>query len=99
MEVENAANPFKMKREDIQSFINTHTKVYVSEGMDIEVRKMAAKIMKSGVKLMDACHIACAILARCQIFISTDKRLLKYQTDEIRIMNPAIFIIEQEGEK
>ena len=38
---------------------------------------------------MDACHVACAILAECDFFFTADKRLLKYQTDEIRVMNPA----------
>ena len=67
--------------------------------MDAEVRKKAAEIMKSGVKLMDACHVACAILAGCQVFMTTDKRLLKYQTNEVRIINPVIFIVEQEAER
>ena len=94
LEAENAANPFEVKRRDIQAFIDTYAKVFVGDNKDKDVRKMASEIMKSGVKLMDACHIACAILADCDIFFSTDKRLLKYQTDAIRIMNPGTFIIE-----
>ena len=99
LELENRVNPFEMKKKSIQSFIGTYTKVYVSSNMDAEVRKKAAEIMKSGVKLMDACHVACAILAGCQVFMTTDKRLLKYQTNEVRIINPVIFIVEQEAER
>ena len=97
LEAENAVNPFQMKRKDIQAFIDQYTKVFVSDDMNEEVRKIASNIMRTGVKLMDACHIACAVLAGCEVFFSTDKRLLKYQTDEIRIVNPAVFIIEQEA--
>ena len=99
LELENRVNPFEMKKKSIQSFIGTYTKVYVSSNMDAEVRKKAAEIMKSGVKLMDACHVACAILAGCQVFMTTDKRLLNYQTNEVRIINPVIFIVEQEAER
>ena len=98
LEAENAANPFAAKKTDIQSFIDSYAKVFVSDHMDADVRKKAAEIMKTGVKLMDACHIACAVLADCDVFFTTDKRLLKYQTDEIRVMNPAAFILEQEVE-
>ena len=53
--------------------------------------------MDTGIKLMDACHVACAIIGGCDYFISTDKRLLKYQTEQIRVVNPATYITEQEG--
>lgn len=98
LETENAVNPFAAKRADIQSFIDHHTKVFVSDHMDAEVRQQAMEIMASGVKLMDACHLACAILAGCDFFLTTDRRLLKYHADEIRLMNPAAFILEQEVE-
>ena len=65
LEAENAANPFAAKKTDIQSFIDSYAKVFVSSQMDVEVRKKAAEIMTTGVKLMDACHVACAILADC----------------------------------
>ena len=97
LEAENAVNPFEVKRRDIQTFIDTNTKIYISESKDFEVRKMAAEIMKTGIKLMDACHIACAAIAKCDAFLSTDKRLLKYQTASLRIVNPVIFIMEEEG--
>ncbi len=95
-EAENASNPFASKRNDIQAFIDWYTAVYVSAKADAAVRQIAREIMKTGVRLMDACHIACALVAECDVFLSTDKRLLRYQTDKMRIMNPAAFIIDQE---
>ena len=60
----------------------------------IEAR--AAEIMKTGVKFKDACHVASAIYAGCEYFISTDIRLLKYHTEEIRMVTPIEFVTEME---
>ena len=91
---ENTANRFEVKRNDIKAFIDKYTHTYVSDSSDDKVKEIAADIMKTGIKLMDACHVASAIIAGCDYFISTDKRLLKYQTDKIRIVNPITFILE-----
>lgn len=93
---ENSANRFDIKRNDIQRFIDTHTHTFVSEASADRVMEIAEKIMDTGVKLMDACHVACAIIAECDYFISTDKRLLKYQTEDIRVVNPITYILEKE---
>lgn len=47
--------------------------------------------MLHGVKFVDACHVACAIFAECDYFVSTDYRLLKYKTEEIKLLNPIRF--------
>lgn len=96
---ENSANTFEAKRSDIQRFIDDYTHTYVSENSDAEVKKIASDIMDTGVKLVDACHVACAILAGCDYFITTDKRLLKFQTDKIKVVNPVVYIMETEEDK
>lgn len=93
---ENAANRFESKRNDIQDFIDTYTHTYVSENVDGQVKSLAKEITATGVKLMDACHVASSIIAECDYFLTTDKRLLKYQTDKIKILNPMTFILEVE---
>ena len=95
---ENSANRFDSKRNDIQKFIDTYTYTYVSADSSAKVKELAEDIMKTGVKLMDACHVACAIIAGCDYFISTDKRLLKYKTTDIRMVNPIDYIMEKEDE-
>ena len=60
---------------------------------------MAKEIIAMGVKYKDAYHIASAILAQCDYFISTDKRLLKYKTDKIKPVNPVEFVSEMEDGK
>ena len=96
---ENAANRFEAKRKDIQAFIDKQTHTFVSEASGSKVKEIAKEIMNSGVKLMDACHIACAIIAGCDYFISTDKRLLKYHSDQIKIVNPTTYVLDREETK
>ena len=96
---ENSANRFDVKRQDIQSFIDSRTHTFVSEASREKVNEIAKTIMKTGIKLMDACHIACAIIAGCDYFISTDKRLLKYHSDKIKIVNPTTYVLEMEDLK
>ena len=96
---ENAANRFEAKRKDIQAFIDKQTHTFVSEASGSKVKEAAKEIMNSGVKLMDACHIACAIVAGCDYFISTDKRLLKYHSNQIKIVNPTTYVLEREETK
>ncbi len=93
---ENAANRFETKRRDIASFIDRYSHIYVSESNHAKVVAIAQEIMKTGVKLMDACHVACALMAECDYFISTDRRLMRYQTEKIRIVNPITLILEME---
>jgi predicted nucleic acid-binding protein len=48
--------------------------------------------MVTGVKEFDAIHVACAIAGHCEYFISVDKRLLKYKSEQIIVCNPIEFI-------
>ena len=96
---ENAANPFATKRNDIKHFIEKYTHTYVSEACELKVKEKARDIMKKGVKLMDACHVACAIISGADYFLSTDKRLLKYQTNDIRIVNPITYLFETKSDE
>ena len=48
------------------------------------------------IETRDAIHIAAAIYAECDVFLSTDIRALKYKTDEIRLMNPVEFFIGED---
>jgi len=53
----------------------------------------AAEIMEYQIKNKDAIHIACAIEAGCDYFITTDDELAKrYTGKEINICSPIDFI-------
>ena len=66
--------------------------IYVAKDKIEDILALATDIMETGVKYMDAAHIACAIIAGSDYFITTDKRLLKYKSDKINIINPIDFI-------
>lgn len=93
---ENGQNPYGMRKQAITEFIENNTAVYVSDARLSEISDKAHKIMKTGVKYKDACHIACAIMADCEYFLTTDRRLLKYKSDKLNIMNPLDFVRELE---
>ena len=81
-----------------KDYLQENTSLYVGIERKEEIEKKANEIMQTGVKFKDACHVASAIYARCDYFISTDKRLLKYKTDEIKMVTPIEFVSEMESE-
>ena len=89
---ENNRNPHVDNRIRIGNFIKNFTSVFIDIDQVDEVISMASEIMKSGLKEMDASHIACAIKADCDYFLTTDDRVLKYHSDKIKIMNPIEFL-------
>lgn len=91
-------NPYEMRRKAIMQFVDTHTTAYVGLERKDEIVSLATEIMRTGVKFKDACHVASAVYANCEYFISTDKRLLKYKTDRIKLVSPIDFVTETEDE-
>ena len=59
-------------------------------------RSEADEIMKTGIKEMDALQIASSIIGKADYFLTTDKRLLKYSTKKVKIINPIDFIVAME---
>ena len=92
MRHENNNNPFYNKRKSISDFLEKNVSIFIAADRKDEVRNIAAEIISTGVKNFDAAHIACAILAKCDYFLTTDKRVLKFRSDKIQIMNPVDFV-------
>ena len=89
---ENSRNRIKTKRKAIEQFIADNTAVYIDDSYSDEVEHIALEIQNTGVKAADAIHVACAILAKCDFFITTDGRLLKYKSEFISIVAPVEFV-------
>lgn len=89
---ENSRNRIETKRKAIEQFIKDNTAIYIDDSYSEEVEHVAIEIQQTGVKSADAIHVACAILAKCDFFITTDDRLLKYKSDLISIVDPVEFI-------
>ena len=95
---ESSQNPYAERRENIEAYIRRYSSVYVSDERKVEIEQAAADIMRTGVKFKDACHVASAIYAKCDYFITTDKRLLKYKSPQIKLVTPIEFVLLLEGE-
>jgi len=57
-----------------------------------KIDNLAVTIQNKGIKEKDANHIASAIIAGCDYFLTTDKQLLKYKSENIKIANPVDFV-------
>ena len=99
LQYEISRNPFDMRRYAIEDFIEQNASYYVDYDKDSEISVIASDIMKTGIKEKDAYHVASAIFSECEYFISTDKRLLKYKNEKIRLVTPIEFISETEGDE
>lgn len=89
---ENSASPFEENSSSILDFIENNAKYYISKDNNECAISLTEEIMRTGIKLKDASHTACAIIANCDYLITTDKRLLKYKDDRIKIVNPTEFL-------
>ena len=84
--------PFEVRQHGIMDFIEENASFHVGPDNNSRVDEDARKIMTTGIKYKDACHIASALIADCDYFITTDKRLLKYKNEDMRIMSPIEFV-------
>jgi predicted nucleic acid-binding protein len=57
-----------------------------------EIIMTSQEIQKTGIKNVDSIHLACAISAKCDYFITVDRRVMKFINDKIVIYDPVEFI-------
>ena len=62
-----------------------------------EIIDIAERAKGAGLKTKDALHLACAVVAKCDYLLTTDKRLLKHKDNKIQLLNPMQFLVEMEG--
>jgi len=87
-------SPFEENSKAILEFVENNAKYYVSKDNNETALALVDEVMKTGIKLKDASHTACAIVAKCDYFITTDKRLLKYKNNRIKLIDPINFLKE-----
>jgi len=76
----------------VEKFFKTNSKIYIGVDFSEKLNKLLEEIMQTGIKMNDAYHIASAILAECDYFLTVDYRLLKYHNDNVKIVNPIAFV-------
>lgn len=92
LDYENSCNPYTDRKSAITKFLNDNVFDYVGSDKSDVIAINAKKIMTTGVKMKNACHIACAELMNCDYLLSTDKRMLKYKSNSIKLINPIEFL-------
>ena len=93
MDYEIYFNPFENRRNQIQKWKSiARVNIQYSEN-----NVMTAKqIRKQKIKIKDSIHIACAIEAECEYYVTTDDKLLNKTIDNIIIVDPITFIKQLE---
>jgi predicted nucleic acid-binding protein len=96
---ENDENPDGSNRDSISRFF-TNASLYIgNENIDI-IRPIANEMMKQGIKMKDATHLACAIISTCDYFVTTDDKLIKkYNDSKIKLRTPITLLDDLEEEK
>ena len=89
LDYENSMNPHMERQNAIAGWKHVaKVDIDVSES----IRALGKQIMLKGIKDKDALHLACAIKAECDYFLTTDKRILNKEISDLKIMNPLDFI-------
>ncbi|MDR0220470.1 MAG: hypothetical protein LBI54_03570 [Lachnospiraceae bacterium] len=84
--------PSESNREHIYSFVMGFSDCFVGYEQEKEAILLTNEIMETGIKRKDASHLACSIIAECDYFITTDDRVLKFNTKRIKVINPIDFV-------
>ena len=91
MDIENEANPDLNRKEAISGWQQAAcVDVSVSDNVEITANKLALM----GIKPMDALHVACAMDAKADYFLTTDKALLRkmLNNDSLCVVDTVDFI-------
>src|SRR3954452_16121744 len=91
LDYESAANPFEERRAAVSSW-RKRSVVDVSESPT--VLEHAKSLAAQGFHSKDALHVACAVEAGCDYFVTTDDLLLKKLAKQTRIVavDPTAFV-------
>ena len=86
-------NPFEERRTAIAGW---KPKAAVDVEETPEILATANILFNKGLKAKDALHVACAIRAGCEYFLTTDDAVLKKGRDirDVKIVDPPTFVRE-----
>jgi predicted nucleic acid-binding protein len=90
LDFENIQNPFEQRKETIR---NWREIAYIDIDENDKIIKLAESIATAGIKPKDALHIACAVTAGCEYFITTDAKILNKSIEGIKLIDPIGFIM------
>ena len=91
LDFENSKNPFFERRFSIEKWYFL-AKYHIFQNQD--VINYAKQLTNDNIKAKDALHVACAVYAKADYFLSTDDKLIKKlsKNTDIISLNPMDFI-------
>jgi predicted nucleic acid-binding protein len=89
LDFENNANPFEERKYKILEWKDLAVK---NIEMDNLIFDKARDLLNLGLRQKDASHIACAIFGYADYFLTTDKKILNKNVQDIELINPIDFI-------
>ena len=89
--------PYQDKQNAILEFIGEVNGEYIGADKTTDIIQFVKEITETGIKEKDARHIVCAVYAGCDYLLTTDRRLLNYKTNKIKLINPIDFVKLWEG--
>ena len=57
-----------------------------------EIKRLALIFQSRGLASVDALHVACAVYAGCDFFVTVDKRILNKRISELAVLSPISFV-------
>lgn len=96
LDFEIGKNPHKNRRETTLDFRDQAC--FIAE-ISVETQHKSVELQQQGLALIDSLHVACAMEASCDYFLTTDKKILNKTVENFTIVNPICFVQELEEEK
>jgi predicted nucleic acid-binding protein len=97
IEYENSLNPFLERKIFVEDFLK-NAEIY--QNVNPEIYNEAQKLMKKfKIKSYDALHLACALFAKVDYFITCDYNLVKRYKGKLKVVTPLEFFKKYEKYK
>ena len=95
LDYENSANPFDERRSAIAAW--KRYAIDHVQGSETVVNRAEEMVRTRKLLNMDALHVACAIEAQCDYYITTDDELIRKMSnhDQITVLDPTAFVRER----
>ena len=96
LEYENDVNPYMNRQIEIALW---RQRAVITVQESPKIVEDAATLRRAGIKTKDALHLACAIAAGAEYFLTTDMKLLKKANslEMLNVMNPLEFLAQEGG--
>ncbi|WP_211289586.1 hypothetical protein SPSIL_041360 [Sporomusa silvacetica DSM 10669] len=95
LEYENMQNPFEIRKNSIALWKDIAVETVVESE---NILLFAEALKTKGIKTKDALHISCAVAAKCDYYLTTDKKLLNKDIVEIDVISPIELLTRLEVE-